>query len=146
MSAVASSFGSSSATPPENETTPTSGKRALLQRDLESIEETLGVAAVGLREHHAEPAACDPAGKVARADQVVQHASDRRENVVGGEVADARIDRREAVDVEDEQRERLASASGAADLEVEKRVESRAVVEIGQRVALGNRIGLAKLE
>ena len=71
---------------------------------------------------------------------------DRRENVVGGKVADARIDRREAVDVEDEQRERLASASGAADLAVEKGMESRPVVEIGQRVALGNRIGLAKLE
>ena len=84
-----------------------------MKRDLESIEETLGIAAIGLREHHSEPAACDPAGKVARADQVVQNTSDRRENVVGGKVADARIDGGEAVDVEDEQRERLASASGA---------------------------------
>ena len=61
-------------------------------------------------------------------------------------MADARVDRREAVDVEHEQRELLASASGSADLAVEQGVEGRAVVEVRQRIAIGHGIRLAQLE
>ena len=146
MSAVASSFGSSSATPPENETTPTSGSGRSCSAAWSRSKSLSASRLSACESTHAEAAAADPARQVARPGHVVQHARDRREHVVGGEVADARVDRREAVDVEHEQCERLAPASGAADLAVEKRVERRAVVEIGQRVALGNRIGLAKLE
>ena len=84
---------------------------------------------------------------VARAGDVVQHAGHGREDVVGGEMPDARVDRRQTVDVEDEERSICSRRprACAADLTVEERMEGRAVVEIGQRVALGDGIGLAGL-
>ena len=42
------------------------GERTLAERGLEPLEEPFGVAAVGLREDDAEPAAADPASEIAR--------------------------------------------------------------------------------
>ena len=146
MSAVASSFGSSSATPPEKETTPSFGKRALSESCLQSIEERFGVAAVRDREEHAEAPSRDPARQVTRAADVVEHTRHRRKHLVRRKMADARVDGGQTVDVEHQQREGLAASAGSTDLAIEKRVECRTVVEIRERVAIGHGIGLAQLE
>ena len=136
MSAVASSFGQQLGDAAGERDDTELRERALAERCLQAVEERLGVAAVRDGEQHAEAAAADAARQVARAGHVVEHARDRGEHLVGCEVADARVDRREAVDVEHEQRERLTSSSRSSDLAVEQGVERGPVVEIRQRIAI----------
>ena len=122
------------------------GKRSIPERGLEALEQPLRISAVRLREQHAEAPAADTAGEIAGAADVAQHLGDLREDAVSREMADAGVDRRQAVDVEHEQGELLATSSRAPDLAVEQRMECRPVVEVGERIALGDGIGLAKLE
>ena len=80
MSAVASSFGSSSATPPENETTPILGsgrsRSAAWSRSKSASASRLSAS----ERTHAEASASDPARQVARAGDVVEHPRHRREH------------------------------------------------------------------
>ncbi len=69
-----------------------------------------------------------------------------REHLVRREMSDACVDRREPVDVEHEEGELLSPCACSRDLEVEQRMERRAVVEIRERVALRDGIRLAQLE
>ena len=77
---------------------------------------------------------------------VLEDPRDRREDAVGGEVADSCVDRRQPIDVEHEERNVLAPTARSPDLAVEQRVERGPVVEIREWIALRNGVRLAKLE
>ena len=133
----------SSVAPAEIVTTPDLRERLLAQRRLQALEEPLGLAGVSAGKERSEAAASDPAGKVVMAGDVTKQGSDLHEDVIGREMPDARVDRRQPVDVEHEQRQRLAPSARATELAVEQRMERSTVVELGQGVELGHGIGLA---
>ena len=146
MSAVASSFASSSAMPPENETTPRFGSgRSLSAACSRSKSPSASRLSACERTTPNRPPPIRQ-GDVARPGDVLEYLRDGREHVVGREVADACVDRREAIDVEHEEGHLLATSSCAPDLEVEQGVESGSIVEIRQRIALGHGIGRLELQ
>jgi hypothetical protein len=57
-------------------------------------------------------------------------------------MADASVDGGQPVDVEHEEGQRLASSARAGDLALEEGMKRPPVVELGQRIELGNRIGV----
>ena len=119
---------------------------SLTELGLQPLEDAFGVAGVAARCEHAESSAADAARQVVVAGRLEEHPCDPGEHVVGGEMADAGVDRRQPVDVDDEERQRPPRPAGARDLALEQRVEGAPVVDPCQRVELRDGIRLAELE
>ena len=145
-SAAASSNVMSSATPPETESAPASAsgrsRRSVWSRS--NSRSASRPAPFGTSTPKRPPPIRH--GQVVLAAGVPQAGGDLREDGIRGEVADLRVQRREPIDVEHEERERLADTARASHLAVEEGVERLPVVELGERIGVGDRIGFAQRE
>ena len=95
---------------------------------------------------HREPAACEPERVVEAVDVGAEPLGDRQQGPVGGESADLRVERREAVDVDEQEEERALGETRPSDLVIEDGLEGVVVVEPGEQVELGHHVGLAQVE
>ena len=84
-----------------------------------------------------ELVAADAGGDVDATDAAVEELTDLFEHLTAGEVAAARVDFTEAVEVEKDERVRAAETGGTLVLGLERAVEEPQVVEAGEIVADG---------
>ena len=94
------------------------------------------VPGVAGRHDHRELLAAEAADDVARADERVRELGDRDEDLVADRVPADVVDALELVDVEHQERHRVAGTARAHQLRAETLVEVAVVVEAGERVGL----------
>ena len=103
----------------------------------EGLRRSFGVLQRGLRQDHAELVAAEAPDDVGLAQPRAQQRRDGAEQFVAGRVPVAVVDVLEVVDVDRQQRRRMAVALGVADDPLELVMEAAPVVEAGQRIVIG---------
>ena len=97
-----------------------------------------GALAVDVADHQRELVAADARDQIGRAEPLAQHLGDRLEHRVAGRVAVRVVDLLEVVEVEHDDRARVAVADGAGERLDEARLEAAAVEQRGQQVVVGD--------
>jgi hypothetical protein len=112
----------------------------------QALEELLGARRISAGQEHREAPASDTAGDVVPAGRLSEPSGDLGEHSIRSEVAEPSVERRQPVDVEHQERERVRAEASPPDLALEQRLERTPVVELGQRIELRDRIRLAQCE
>jgi hypothetical protein len=97
---------------------------------------------VDVAEDHRELIAADPRGDVGCGDPLVERLTHHPDQPVAGDVAVGVVDRLEAIEVEQQQRRALAALAASADLPPQLLLEAAPVVERGDRIAVGQFVGM----
>ena len=103
----------------------------------DALGEHVGAVLVGVGREDRELLASDASGPVEPALRAADRVRHAPEDVVAGGVAVHVVHALEAVEVADDQAERLVGAAGALELDVEDLLEAAAVEQLGERIVVG---------
>ena len=117
-----------------------------LELAAERLEELARIDPLGARTHDREPAAAEPERVVEPVHDRAEALGELEQHAVRREDADAGVERRQTVDVDQEERQRLARESGPHDLALEHGRERLAVEQVRQHVELGHDVRVLEVE